>query len=80
VGDYSAEIIDRPVILDCKPKDDLKIKKILCGNGFTIFVQVPKENYCAENEHRYSKLINKLDDRQTQSIDNKNVIQNKRNM
>ena len=40
-------------------------------------MQVPKENYCDENQHRYSKLINKLDDRQAQSINNPKVIENK---
>ncbi len=38
------------------------VKKILCGNGFTVYAQVPSANYTVE-EHKYNKLINKADEK-----------------
>ena len=38
------------------------VKKILCGNGFTIYAQVPSAYYTVE-EHKYNKLINKTDEK-----------------
>ncbi len=50
------------------------VKKILCGNGFTIFVQVSKENFHNEEQHKYSKLINKHDDKQPQTSNEQRLI------
>ena len=38
------------------------VKKIMCGNGFTIYAQVPSAYYTVE-EHKYNKLINIADEK-----------------
>ena len=54
LGDYSAVVIDRPVIWgwNIKENDKYKIKKVICGNGYSIVVQVPIESKTFyESEH-----------------------------
>jgi len=41
IGNYKEEYITKPTEFGWKLRDDHKIKKILCGNGFTIIAQVP---------------------------------------
>lgn len=50
-------------MMDYKPNEDLCIKKILCGNGYTIIAEVDKESYQPLDGHKYSKLIYKMDDK-----------------
>ena len=65
LGDYSASVIDRPVEWgwNLKEADEYKIKKVHCGNGFTVVVQVPLDSRTFyDTEHvNYNKVAVKLD-------------------
>ncbi len=55
LGNYSAERIDRPVPYgwDLKDKKEYKVRKVLCGNGSTIIIEVPigsKDFYDDDNK------------------------------
>jgi hypothetical protein len=65
LGDYSAPIIDRPVQWgwNIKEPEEYKIKKVLCGNGYTVVVQVPNDSTIFyETEHvPYNKVAVKVE-------------------
>jgi hypothetical protein len=50
------------------------IKKILCGNGFTVIAEASKEFDSSEERHRYNKIINRAEEKFLAPTTDKKVL------